>query len=69
MDVNLLRAKMAVAGDTKAIDLALVLGMSYQSVYKRLRGDVSFHPDEIKKITNHYHLTPDEVMKIFDLGG
>lgn len=68
MDINLLRAKMALAGDTKASDLARVLGVRYQSAYKRLSGEVAFKTDEIKKVAEHYHLTPDEVVRIFDLG-
>lgn len=68
MDINLLRAKMALAGDTKASDLAKVLGMDYQRAYKRLNGSVAFKTEEIKTISEHYHLTSDEVVKIFDLG-
>lgn len=46
-------------------ELAKVIGCSYTSICNRVAGYFDFMADEIKKIKEHYGLTPEEVVDIF----
>ena len=64
MNVNLLRSKMALEGHRDK-DLAGVLESTPNTAYKKLRGEVTFYPSDIKKIIERYRLTPEETQQIF----
>lgn len=55
-----LEAKRAYCGDTTH-DIAAVLGVSDDSVRRRLRGEVEFDLSDIEKLMNHYESTFEEL--------
>ncbi|MCI7181854.1 MAG: helix-turn-helix transcriptional regulator [Schaedlerella sp.] len=55
-----LRAKMAYHGNTTA-DIAEFLGISEDSVRRRLRGEVEFELPEIVKLIKFYNCTFEEI--------
>lgn len=46
-------------------DLALLLGITYQSVSIKINGHKDFRQSEIKAMMQHYRLTPEQVVDIF----
>lgn len=66
MNTRLLRAKMAMYGDTQ-IRLARALGMSISRLNAKLneRGGASFTQKEIEGLILRYGLTPQDSIDIF----
>ncbi len=66
MDVNLLKSKMILHGDTQRA-LAKYLGISEQRLSAKLNGknNAEFHQSEILSIKKKYDLTSKEVDDIF----
>lgn len=65
MNSNLLRSVMVLHGDTIK-DLAHYLGKTEQIVSKKINENgAEFKQGEIRKIIRRYHLTGDQVDKIF----
>lgn len=63
MNIELLKYYMAKNEDSKAT-LAKALGMSVQTLYKRLQNETFSFP-EIKAIAKRYNLSNDEFCDIF----
>ena len=61
---KLLSSKMALFGDTQQ-ELANALGVSISSLNAKINDKSMFNADEITKIKERYHLTPDDVDLIF----
>lgn len=60
-----LKSVMTLHGDTNK-DLAEILGISEQSVSCKINENgTEFKQGEIKKISDRYNLSPDEVTAIF----
>ena len=66
MNKNLLVSKMKLHGDNQE-DIAKWIGLSTQRFNAKLNGTggAEFTQSEILKIKEKYHLTPDEIDKIF----
>ena len=64
MNEQLLKAKMAEHGDTQA-ELAAAIGISLSNFNDKLNGKVSFRQNDIAAIRQRYHLTAEEVDRIF----
>lgn len=64
MDINLLRSKMALKGDTQA-DLADVLDITPQALSSKMTQSYDFKQSEINIIAKRYDLTGDEIKQIF----
>lgn len=60
-----LRAKMSYAGESTE-ELAKILNTSSDSVRKRLRGQYFFDLDQIKKLTDHYNCSFDDLFAVVD---
>jgi hypothetical protein len=65
MNVNLLRAKMALKGDFTWTALADFLGLSRASLTGRLADEIDWTVPEIRKIVIKYDLSAEETCKIF----
>lgn len=63
-NINLLKSKMALAGDNQK-SLANLLGVTTSAVNYKLNGNVRFSVDEISAIAKRYNLTNDEIVEIF----
>lgn len=65
-NVNLLKAKMVMLGDTDCVNkLATLLNVSRTTASKKLNGDTSFTQPEIALITMKYGLSAEEIKEIF----
>lgn len=65
-NVNLLKSTMARAGDLAFVDcLTKILNISRSTASRKLNGKADFNQSEISKIADRYHLTADEIKKIF----
>lgn len=65
-DVNLLKSKMALFGDTNFVGcLAEILHISRTTASKKLNGNLSFTQPEITILTKKYGLSGDEIKNIF----
>lgn len=64
MDINLLRSKMALKGDTQA-DLAAALEITPQALSTKMTQSYDFKQREISAIAKRYDLTGDEIKQIF----
>src|SRR5689334_20417738 len=47
-----------------ADELSELLGLSYDSVYRRLRGEKSIDSNELRKICEAYHISLDQVQQL-----
>ena len=64
MDINLLRSKMALHGDTQST-LAEALNIAPQTLCIKLSQEYDFKQSEISIIAKRYNLTSDEIKQIF----
>ena len=65
-NVNLLKSAMAKVGDTSFVEcLMRLLEISRSSASNKLNGKAEFKQSEIKKIAEHYNLTPEDIKQIF----
>ena len=64
MNTNKLRSVMVLHGDN-GVKLARALGISQNSLSKKMTGKSQFTQDEIWRIKKRYGLTPEEVDEIF----
>lgn len=64
MNTNKLRGVMAAHGETGGT-LADAIGITYQSLSKKLNGHSEFTRSEIYTISSRYGLTADEIVDIF----
>ena len=65
-NINLLKSKMVAAGDGATTSkLARLLGVSRITAGHKLNGKSKFNQREIKIISDHYNLSPEEVAEIF----
>lgn len=64
MDINLLRSKMALKGDTQN-DLAAALGITPTALSSKMTQSYDFKQSEINTIAKRYDLTGDEIKQIF----
>ena len=64
MNTNKLRSVMVLHGDN-GVKLARALGISQNSLSKKMTGKSQFTQDEIWQIKERYGLTPVEVDEIF----
>lgn len=63
---NLLRSKMAAAGDRSMITkLSQLLHINRVTAGQKISGKSQFTQKEIEIIANHYDLTGDEIKEIF----
>lgn len=60
-----LRAKMSYAGESTE-ELAAILETSSDSIRKRLRGQYFFDLEQIKKLTEHYNCSFDDLFAVVD---
>lgn len=60
-----LRAKMSFAGESTE-DISKIMGISNDSTRRKLRGQTYFDLEQIKKLTDHYGCTFDELFGIVD---
>lgn len=66
MDVKLLKSKMVMFGDEDFIKaIANLLEISRQTASAKLNGSSEFSQTEIALISKHYHLSADDIQKIF----
>ena len=64
MNVNAFRSVMVYHGDTQATT-AMYLGISRVALSDKLNEKYDFRLDEIKKLCDHWELTPEQVYEIF----
>lgn len=64
MNTNLLRAHMALRGDTQNT-LAGALGITRQALHNKMRGRSQFKQSEIRAICERYNLKPDDMITLF----
>ena len=64
MNYNLLRSKMALAGDTMG-DLAEYLNQSRVNLSAKINGRTAFSLQDVSAISKRYKLTNAEVYEIF----
>lgn len=68
-NVNLLKAKMVLFGDTDCVKkLATLLDVSRTTASKKLNGETPFMQPEIAILTRKYNLSAEDIKKIF-VGG
>ena len=60
-----LRAKMAFAGED-AEQIAKIIGVSDDTTRRRLRGQGYFDLEQIKKLTDHYSCSFDDLFGLVD---
>jgi len=64
MNTNLLKAHMALRGDTLNM-LAEALGITRQALHNKMRGRSQFKQREIRVICERYNLKPDDMITLF----
>lgn len=64
MNTNLLKAYMALRGDTLNA-LAEALGITRQALHNKMRGRSQFKQGEIRVICERYNLKPDDMITLF----
>lgn len=64
MNTNLLKAHMALHGDTLNV-LAEALGITRQALHNKMRGRSQFKQREICVICERYNLKPDDMITLF----
>ena len=67
MDASLFRYHMDRNGDTQGT-LAEALGLSQSGLSNRINGHVSFRQNEMNMIRERYHLSADDIQRIFFAG-
>lgn len=67
MNTNLLKAHMALHGDTLNA-LAGALGITRQALHNKTRGRSQFKQREIRAICERYNLKPDDMITLFFCG-
>ena len=68
-DVNLLKSKMALVGDTEFVkDISTILNVSRTTASKKLNNELPFSQTEIAILTKRYNLSAEDIKKIF-VGG
>lgn len=68
-DTNLLKSKMAAAGDVNFVgDLAELLDCCRQTASKLVNGENEFSQKQIKIFAEKYNLTAEDIKRIF-VGG
>lgn len=60
-----LRAKMAFAGESTE-EISKIIGISDDTTRRRLRGQGYFDLEQIKKLTDHYECTFDDLFGLVD---
>lgn len=66
MDVKLLKSKMVLYGDEEFVTaISKLLVISRQTASAKLNGASDFTQSEIKQISQHYHLSADDIKNIF----
>lgn len=66
MNVKLLKSKMILYGDEEFTNaISNLLGISRQTASAKLKGESEFTQSEIKMISQHYHLSADDIKNIF----
>lgn len=63
-DMTLLRKRIDDSG-IKMTALATRCGITYQGLWKKLRGETEFRAPEMQAIKDMLHLDADEMMNIF----
>lgn len=64
INTKVMRSAMILGGDTQE-SLAKYLGLTRQTVNKKVNGKVPFNADEIEGIVRRYSLTNDALLAIF----
>lgn len=64
MNKNKLKALLVYHGDDQK-SLSEILGVTEQTISDKINGLSDFKLGEIRKIIDHYHLTPDQIDDIF----
>ncbi|MBQ9737898.1 MAG: helix-turn-helix transcriptional regulator [Alphaproteobacteria bacterium] len=64
MNVNLLKSKMALNGDTQTT-LAEAIGITQNAIWMKMNNRCEFKRSEIEAIAKRYNLTGDEIQQIF----
>ena len=67
VNINLLRAKMALKGDLTWIPLIELLDLSRPALTARITGQTDWTVPEIRKIVWHYNLNEKDTCDIFGL--
>lgn len=62
-----LKSKMVLHGETHE-DLAKILGISVQTMSKKINGQTDFTQTEMNIIREHYNLTDNEYVEMFKKG-
>lgn len=66
MNVKLLKSKMILYGDEEFINaISKLLEISRQTASAKLNGVSDFSQSEIRQISQHYHLSADDIKNIF----
>lgn len=66
MDAKLLKSKMILYGDEEFVGaISKLLEISRQTASTKLKGESDFTQSEIKLISQHYHLSADDIKNIF----
>lgn len=66
LDVKLLKSKMVLYGDEEFVTaISKLLVISRQTASAKLNGASDFTQSEIKQISQHYHLSADDIKNIF----
>lgn len=66
MDVTLLKSKMVLYGDEAFVTaISKLLEISRQTASAKLNSESDFTQTEIKTISKHYHLSAEDIQKIF----
>lgn len=67
MKNNYLKSKIVLHGETNE-DLAKVLGITVQTMSKKISGQTDFTQTEMNIIREHYNLTDSEYVEMFKKG-
>lgn len=66
MNVRLLKSKMVLYGDEDFVTaISKLLDIARQTASAKLNSESDFTQTEIKTISKHYHLSAEEIRKIF----
>lgn len=66
MNALLLKSKMILYGDDNfVLAIAKLLDISRQTASAKLSGESDFTQSEIRTISNHYHLSAEDIKNIF----
>ena len=66
MNALLLKSKMILYGDEEFVNaISKLLNISRQTASAKLSGESDFTQSEIRTISNHYHLSAEDIKNIF----